>query len=152
VGGSIWVKVRDYERSFYAGTHMESARFFSKEIAVEVGGFDKHVVFYEESTLPQRIEKLGLRTDYRIDAKISHLEEAFQLRGWLLKKLYYGKTLRDYEKKYMAYSSDQANMTRRLRQLLRNRRFYDKPLWIGVMILKGLEYSFMTLGYFESGT
>ncbi|MEM2907214.1 MAG: glycosyltransferase family A protein, partial [Candidatus Odinarchaeota archaeon] len=39
VGNSFWVKVRDFERSFYTGTEIESARFFRKDLAEKVNGF-----------------------------------------------------------------------------------------------------------------
>ena len=149
VGSSIWVKIIDFEKALYAGTHIESARFFNKVVALKAGGYDEAVVFYEESTLPQRIEKLGLK-NYRIDSNILHLEEEFRLKSWLMKKLYYGESLRVYAKKYSTYNSDQSSIPRRLRQLLSNRRFYRKPLWLGVIFLKSLEYSFMLIGYFES--
>ena len=37
VGNGFWVKVRDFERSFYAGTEIESARFFRRDLALKVG-------------------------------------------------------------------------------------------------------------------
>ncbi|MEM0007923.1 MAG: glycosyltransferase family A protein [Candidatus Bathyarchaeia archaeon] len=56
VGNSFWVKVRDFERSFYAGTEIESARFFRKDLCEKVNGFDGDIVAFEESTLPQKIK------------------------------------------------------------------------------------------------
>ena len=38
VGDGFWVRVRDFERSFYAGTVIESARFFRRDLALQVGG------------------------------------------------------------------------------------------------------------------
>lgn len=59
IGNSFWVKVRDFERSFYNSTEMESARFFGKALIEKVSGYDENVVCFEESTLPQKIEFLG---------------------------------------------------------------------------------------------
>ena len=47
VGDSFWVKVRDFERSFYVGTLIESPRFFRKDLALKANGFDEDMVFYE---------------------------------------------------------------------------------------------------------
>src|SRR5690606_19972651 len=59
IGTGFWVKVRDFERSLYAGSKIESARIFKKQYVMQVGGFDEECVFFEESTLPQKIESLG---------------------------------------------------------------------------------------------
>ena len=40
IGNSFWVKVRDFERTFYANTEIESARFFRKDLVKKVNGFD----------------------------------------------------------------------------------------------------------------
>jgi glycosyltransferase involved in cell wall biosynthesis len=68
VGDSFWVKVRDHERLFYAGTDIESARFFPRSLALEAGGFSSEVVFFEESVLPQKIKAMGYSIDERIEA------------------------------------------------------------------------------------
>src|SRR5438093_1140279 len=73
-GLGFWVKVRDFERSFYYGTKVESARFFRTKQVIEGGGFDEEVVMYEESSLPQRIEKMGLKTTARVSSFIIHDE------------------------------------------------------------------------------
>jgi len=49
-------------------------------------------VFFEESTLPQKIEALGFNVRARINAEILHHEDDFSLLKWLKKKYYYGKT------------------------------------------------------------
>ena len=36
IGTSYWVKVRDFERSFYENTSIESARFFKKDLVEKV--------------------------------------------------------------------------------------------------------------------
>jgi len=56
VGKSFWAKVRNFERGFYVGTEVESARFFKRDLVEKVKGFDEDVVFFEESTLPQKIK------------------------------------------------------------------------------------------------
>lgn len=151
VGNSFWVKARDFERSFYAGTEIESARFFRKDLAEKVGGFAEDIIFFEESTLPQRIEKLGCDVKARINAEILHHEENFFIWNWLKKKFYYGKSASNYKEKYDNYASKQMSILRRTSIFLKNRRFYSKPLLaLGVMTLKLLEYFSAGLGFLAS--
>jgi glycosyltransferase involved in cell wall biosynthesis len=151
VGNSFWVKVRDFERSFYAGTEIESARFFRRDLVDKVNGFDEDVVFFEESTLPQKIEKLDFKVKARINSEILHNEYNFSLWKWLKKKYYYGKTAEQYKQKYKSYGSKQISVSNRFGLFLRNKRFYYKPLHAsGVLILKVLEYFSSGLGYLMS--
>ncbi|MEM2915205.1 MAG: hypothetical protein QXH91_07390 [Candidatus Bathyarchaeia archaeon] len=113
-----------------------------------VAGFDEEVVFFEESTLPQRIEKLRFTVKARVKAEILHREEEFSLSGWLKKKYYYGKTARKYKQKYKDYGKKQISLPYRLGLYLKNKRFYSNPpLALGVLTLKFLEYFSAGLGY-----
>lgn len=148
VGDNFWVKVRDFERSFYVGTEIESARFFKKNLAEQVKGYEEDIVFYEESTLPQRIANLGYNVNKRINSYILHHEPSFNLINWLKKKFYYGKTLYAYSKIYGDTVSRQASVKYRSIIFLGNKKFYSKPiLAFGVIILKMLEYLMSSFGY-----
>ena len=89
IGSGFWIRVRDFERSFYFGTKIEIARFFRTREVLKVGGFDEDVITYEESTLPQKIEKNCLKTNVRVSSFILHDEGNFKLKKWLKKKRYY---------------------------------------------------------------
>jgi len=147
-GDGFWVKVRDFEKSFYAGTEIESARFFRNDLALKVGGFDEDVIFFEESTLPQKIERLGYNVRARIKAEILHYEENLSLLKRLQKKYYYGKTAWKYVEKYKEYGSKQISPIERFGLFLKNKRFYSKPLLaFGLLTLKSLEYVSGGLGF-----
>lgn len=147
VGNSYWVKVRDFERSFYVGTFIESARFFRRDLALKVGGFDEDIVFYEEVSLPYKIEKLGYNVRARIESYILHHEENFLLSQWLKKKYYYGKTAKVYLSKYRRYAEKQVNPLNRLKIFFRSKRFWKRPLLaVGTIILKILEYVAIEMG------
>jgi glycosyltransferase involved in cell wall biosynthesis len=151
VGGSFWAKVRDFERGFYAGTEIESARFFRKDLAEKVGGFDEDIIFFEESTLPQKMEKLGYNVKARVNAEILHHEEDFSIWKWLKKKYYYGKTASIYREKYKDSSKKQTSLFYRFSLFFRNKRFYSELLLaFGVITLKLLEYFSAGLGYLAS--
>jgi GT2 family glycosyltransferase len=143
-GLGFWVKVRDFERSFYYGTKVESARFFRTNQVLEVGGFDDEVVMYEESTLPQRIENIGLKTAVRISSFIIHDEGSFKLKNWLKKKRYYSQTARIYTQKYKSYSQQQLGVRHRTGIYLTNKNWITlmkhPVLSIGLVILKSLEF------------
>ncbi len=147
IGSNFLVEIRDFERSFYADTKIESARFFRKDLVEKVRGYEEDVVFFEESTLPQKIEKLGFNVRARIKSEILH-HENISLQKWLKKKYYYGKTAHKYKEKFNQYASKQISIFYRFSIFLRNKRFYSKPsLALGVLILKLLEYSVAGLGY-----
>jgi glycosyltransferase involved in cell wall biosynthesis len=151
IGNSFWVKVRNFERSFYSETLIESARFFRKILVKKVNGFDEDLIFFEESTLPQKIEKLGFEVRERINAEILHHEENFSLWKWLNKKFYYGKSISKYKERFGKYASRQMNIFYRFSIFLENKRFYSKPiLTLGIIILKLLEYFSAELGYLVS--
>jgi GT2 family glycosyltransferase len=143
-GLGFWVKVRDFERSFYYGTKVESARFFRTNQVIEVGGFDEEVVMYEESTLPQRIEKIGLKTAVRASSFIIHDEGNFKLKNWLGKKRYYSQTARIYTQKYKSYSQQQLGVAHRTGIYIRNKNWITLMkhpiLSTGLLILKSLEF------------
>jgi glycosyltransferase involved in cell wall biosynthesis len=144
VGNGFWVRVRDFERSLYFGSKIESARFFSKQAAVKAGGFDEDVITYEESTLPRKIERLGYNIQARTSDLILHDESGFNLRKWLRKKKYYGNTASVYLQRYPELARYQLGTSYRVRLYVANghwRRLLSKPsLAVGMFALKTLEY------------
>jgi len=148
VGDSFWVRVRDFERSFYAGSVVESARFFPAKFAKGVGGFEEGLVFFEESTLPYKINRKGYNIFARVKSPILHHEEDFSLMKWLRKKFYYGKTVHVYGHKYGDYSLMQTSVWFRLGLFVKSwRRFLSRPeLALGVIALKSLEYLAVIMG------
>ena len=152
VGNSFWVKVRDFERSFYAGSVVESARFFPAKLVKEVGGFEEGLIFFEESTLPYKIQRKGYNVFVRVESVIVHHEEGFSLITWLRKKFCYGKSIPVYGRKYGDYLRMQTSVWFRFGIFLRNwGRFFSRPvLALGVIILKSLEYLAMASGLIRS--
>jgi len=138
VGKNFWVKVMDFEKSLYAGTRVESARFFRRDLAIKAGGFDESVVFFEEMTLPVKIERMGYDVRARIKSVILHHEQDFSLARHLIKKLYYGRTARRFERRY---GLNLTGVAGRLGIFLRNSRFYlNLPISSAMLFLKCLEF------------
>lgn len=152
IGDSFWSKVRDFERSFYAESPIESARFFSSTIVKSVGGFEENLVFYEESTLPFKIQKRGHNVKARITSVILHHEDNFSLSFWLKKKFLYGKTFNSYRSMYPEYSNVQTNVVFRSALFLKRRKkFFSNPkMALGVLILKNLEFLALFFGELSS--
>jgi len=152
VGKSFWVAVRNFERSFYADTTIESARFFKKDIVENVSGYEENIVFFEESTLPQKIERKGYRTDLRIQSQIIHHEETFNFFKWLQKKYYYAQRMGLYKEQYGQYASSQISPFYRITIFINHRnfkRFLSHPiLAFGIVWLKTFEFLFSAFGYF----
>lgn len=154
---SIWkwffVKIRDFERSFYWNTSVESARFFDIEDVKSVWWFEEDLIFFEESLLPQKIEaKLNKSTKFRVNSYINHNEWEITISKWLSKKFYYWKSLDDYKKKVKKIWieetwNNQMWIIKRYMIFLKNKRFYTKPiLALWVLILKTLEFGSGALG------
>jgi glycosyltransferase involved in cell wall biosynthesis len=143
IGSGFWIRVRDFERNFYLGTIIESARFFWKQDVLDVGGFDEDIITYEESTLPQKLKRLGLKTDERITSFILHDEGEFELGKWLSKKRSYSRTARIYEERYKEFSKQQLRIIARAKIFVKDgnwKKLLKHPtLATGIIILKFLE-------------
>ena len=59
LGKKFFSKVRRFERSFYNGTVIDSARFFLKEAFVKVGGFDESMSGPEDWDIDKKIKQIG---------------------------------------------------------------------------------------------
>lgn len=158
---SVWewffVKIRDFERSFYDWTSVESARFFKLEDVRKVWWFEEDLIFFEESLLPQKIEsKLNKSCKFRINSYIYHNEWDINIIKWLKKKFYYGKSLDEYKQKIKEIWieqtwNDQMWILNRYLIFIKNKRFFTKPiLAFWVIWLKTLEFWSGALGLFYS--
>ena len=98
IGKGFWVKVRDFERSFYNATVIDCVRFVRRDKFLEIGGFDENLTGPEDWDFDRRIREIG-RVDI-IDAPIYHNEGSFDLKKYLNKKSYYAKTFDKYIQKW----------------------------------------------------
>jgi glycosyltransferase involved in cell wall biosynthesis len=146
IGSGVWVRIRDFERSMYQGTKIESARFFVRKHVLEVSGFDEDIITYEESTLPQKLERRGYKVNARIKSFILHDENGFDIKKWLRKKHYYSDTLKIYAERYPEYAGEQLDVKNRIKIFLSKenlKRLIRHPIRaFGVFVLKGLEYAY----------
>ena len=85
IGKGFWIKVRDFERSFYNATVIDCVRFVSRDAFLEIGGFDGSLEFGPDDwDFDRRIKETG-KTGI-IDALLYHNEGEFDLRKYLEKK------------------------------------------------------------------
>ena len=87
IGDGFWIKVRDFERSFYNATCIDAVRFVRKDKFQGIGGFDETLTGPEDWDFDRRVgavAKNGI-----IDSVLYHNEGEFNLREYVKKKLYY---------------------------------------------------------------
>jgi glycosyltransferase involved in cell wall biosynthesis len=98
IGEGFWIKVRDFERSFYTGTIVDAARFIRKDLFEKIGGFDESLVGPEDWDFDRRIREIG-RTGI-IHSTLHHNEGRFNMKSYLKKKNYYLDGIRNYAAKW----------------------------------------------------
>lgn len=99
VGKGFWVKVRDFERSFYEGTCIDCVRFVRRDKFLLAGGFDEALTGPEDWDFDRRIKETG-QVKLINDIGLYHNEGAFNLYKYLGKKIYYSRSFMDYKKKW----------------------------------------------------
>ena len=87
IGTGFWIKVRDFERSFYNATCIDAVRFIKRDAFLNIGGFDESLVGAEDWDFDRRIHLAG-KTDI-IASILYHDEGIFSLKRYLKKKSYY---------------------------------------------------------------
>ena len=98
VGDGFWIKVRDFERSFYTGTVIDAVRFVRRDLFLQVGGFDETLVGPEDWDFDRKIRKIG-RTGIAI-VPLYHNEGRFNMKRYLKKKGYYTDGIQKYIEKW----------------------------------------------------
>jgi glycosyltransferase involved in cell wall biosynthesis len=103
LGNNFWSRVRRFERSFYDGTVIDGARFFRRDLFVEVGGFDETMSGPEDWDIDKKIKQIGpigLVPAGGNRAVIYHNEAEFDLKKYLRKKSYYAGSFATYVNKW----------------------------------------------------
>lgn len=98
VGNGFWVRVRNFERSFYNATAIDCVRFVRRDKFLEIDGFDENLTGPEDWDFDRRIKKVGKAGI--INAPIYHNEGTFNLKKYLRKKTYYSKDFKKYIEKW----------------------------------------------------
>ena len=98
IGKGFWIKVRNFERSFYNATVIDCVRFVRKEAFLQINGFDESLTGPEDWDFDRRIRErypVGI-----INANIYHHEGVFNLKRYISKKMYYSSSFRKYKNKW----------------------------------------------------
>lgn len=98
IGEGFWIKVRDFERSFYDGTCIDAIRFIHRDKFLERGGFDEQLTGPEDWDFDRRIReagKVGI-----VKSPLYHNENFFNITEYLRKKSYYSKSFDGYIEKW----------------------------------------------------
>jgi glycosyltransferase involved in cell wall biosynthesis len=95
---SFWIKVRDFERSFYNATYIDAVRFVRKDKFLEIDGFDENLTGPEDWDFDRRIGAIGKAGI--INASIYHNEGNFDFNKYLSKKIYYSCSFSRYVNKW----------------------------------------------------
>lgn len=98
VGEGFWIKVRDFERSFYTGTVIDAVRFVRRELFLQIGGFDVNLTGPEDWDFDRKIRQSG--TVKVANVPLYHNEGEFNIKRYLKKKRYYSKGIQQYITKY----------------------------------------------------
>lgn len=152
VGVGFWAKCKALERSFYEGIHwMEAARFYKKDMFMNLGGYDIHLTGPEDFELPQRlISGYGVNVIGRISSYIYHDEGNISLTKLLRKKYYYGKKMR----RYRSIETSKGYFHKQASLFFRYTLFFQKPFRLlkdpmhalGMFIMKTLELCALAYG------
>jgi glycosyltransferase involved in cell wall biosynthesis len=97
-GRGFWVRVRDFERSFYDATPIDAVRCIRRRDFLDVGGYDKNLFAAEDWDLDRRLAAKGRFVNAA--TRLEHNEENFSLAGYLRKKSYYATNFDAYFAKW----------------------------------------------------
>jgi glycosyltransferase involved in cell wall biosynthesis len=139
VGEGYWIKVRDFEGSFYRGTVIEAVRFMRRTVFLQLGGFDTSLCGPEDWDLDKRVRSVGSVS--AITSLILHNEHRIEVKNYLKKKSYYAQTMDGYVKKW---GRDDKDLRKQLGAFY---RFF----WVYVgdgKYLKVLRHPFLTVSMF----
>jgi glycosyltransferase involved in cell wall biosynthesis len=98
-GTSWWIKVRNFERSFYDATCIDGLRVIKRSLLAQVGGYDENLFAAEDWDLDRRILSITSKVSLT-DGYLLHDEGAFSFSRHLKKKAYYSTNFSAYLNKW----------------------------------------------------
>jgi glycosyltransferase involved in cell wall biosynthesis len=98
IGEGLWIRVRNFERSFYNATCIDAVRFTARDKALEIGGFDESLTGPEDWDFDRRIKEVG--KSGIVESCLYHNEGDFNFRRYIQKKAYYAKSFQGYINKW----------------------------------------------------
>lgn len=149
-GKGIIAKIRKFEREMYMGDlTIEVARFFSRKVFLEFGGYDLNLTGPEDYDLPYRISKkyeIGRSHEY-----IFHHEATLTLPKLLKKRFYYASCGASYAQKHPELIKTQGNFLFRKAYFRNWKNFVLHPA-IGLLFIsvKTLETVWAIAGFVSS--
>ncbi|EKD42908.1 MAG: beta-1,3-galactosyltransferase [uncultured bacterium] len=149
-GEGFWAQCKKLERSFYVGVEwMEAARFFKKNVYVELGGYNIEMTSGEDWDLSQRIEqngKIGRINDY-----IFHNEGDAKLLKIIKKKFFYARNFSKYKNTNLNKNkiSKQTGILNRYKLFFSNpKKLFKNPIiGFGMLFMKTCEFGLGGLSY-----
>lgn len=99
VGRGWWIRVRNFERSFYDGTCIDALRVFRRDLLEKTGGYDPDITGFEDWDLDIQCAEAGARTAIT-DRALLHDEGEFTWARHLRKKGYYAGFADGYRAKW----------------------------------------------------
>lgn len=98
IGTGFWIRVRNFERSFYDGTVIDCVRFVRTGTFVDIGGFDETLTGPEDWDFDRRIKRSG-RVAVSSEP-LFHNEGIFNVGRYYRKKSYYSSSFGRYIEKW----------------------------------------------------
>jgi len=99
VGKTWWVRVRNFERSFYDATCIDALRVIRRDLLEKVDGYDETFTGPEDWDLDRKILQVTKNTALT-DGHLLHDEQALTFRRMLKKKAYYSGAFAAYQNKW----------------------------------------------------
>jgi glycosyltransferase involved in cell wall biosynthesis len=147
-GESFWQRVKGLERKTYVGDNfIESARFFRREVFLNLGGYDESLVLNADDYDMQHRLDLARYKTARITAVEWHTDEPTSLKQLALKSYYYAEFASRYMKKYPSHATKQLFPVRLAFIRHINILFCDPLYFIGFIIFKIVQYSAGLCGF-----
>ena len=97
-GTGFWIRVRDFERSFYDATVIDAVRCIRRQAFLDVGGYDTSMSGPEDWDLDRRLASRGRFVTAQ--THVEHDESGFTLGRYLAKKRYYATDFSKYIAKW----------------------------------------------------
>lgn len=140
---NIWQKVRAMERELYfKEPGMSAARFYKKDIFLNVGGLDEKLgSIADDLEFQHRLNINGYKTAF-IDAAENNFGEYKSLKIIITRSLYYGWFIRRYMDKYPEKTKKQYRFIRKEFVKNKNILFKDKFLFMAFLFYKITQYVF----------